>query len=90
MAEDLKVTPKKGKGILVAILFVITFGAIIYLAYDNHKLKTNLNYYISVQDEFHDNLYARISNGYDGSHELSISDIYYRKYFSEEEESVED
>ena len=33
-------------------------------------------------NEFHKNLYARIGTSYaDGSHILSISDIYYKKYF---------
>lgn len=33
-------------------------------------------------DEFHNNLYARVnSNNSNGSHDLSISDIYYKKHF---------
>lgn len=33
-------------------------------------------------NEFNENLYAQVEGSYkDGAHTLSISDIYYRKYF---------
>ncbi|MCR5699112.1 MAG: hypothetical protein K6G52_05650 [Treponemataceae bacterium] len=42
------------------------------------------------QNEFHENLYAQVEGSYrDGAHTLSISDIYYRKYFDTKKDNKE-
>ena len=68
------------------ILFWIAFIAIGILAYNNYTLKQELHYYMEKSDEFHSNLYAQtLSTSPSGAHTLSISDVYYRKYFKSED-----
>ncbi len=50
--------------------------------YEMNYCKAQVEEITDYTDEFHRNLYARISSTYtDGSHILSISDIYYKKHF---------
>ncbi len=75
----------------VAIIFAI---ALAYLLYANFSLKMKvenlqekLDWYAEQSDEFHNSLYARtLGSVNDGAHELSVSDVYYRKYFASEKD----
>ena len=67
----------------------LDFVAIFFLVYKNYLLKQEVDvcnkqiqYLSEYIDEFHKNLYAQVDGSYrDGAHSLSISDVYYRKYF---------
>ncbi len=64
----------------------IAFFAIGYLTYKNYILSEKLDYYIEYTKEFHENLYASQTGSLtQGTHSLSISDIYYQKYFNTNE-----
>ena len=60
------------------------------LCYKNYELNQKLEfcnsqieYYSELNEEFHKNLYASQTGSYSqGTHSLSISDIYYQKYFN--------
>lgn len=86
MAEE---NSKEIKTSGIKIFLVLAFVAIGFLCYKNYELNIKLNncneklqYYVEQNDEFHKNLYAQVEGSYrDGAHALSISDIYYRKYF---------
>ena len=57
-----------------------------FLAYKNYELTQKLEYYVEYTNEFHNNLYAQVDGSLrDGAHTLSISDVYYRKYFKSED-----
>ena len=70
----------------IKIFLFLAFLAIGYLAYKNYELTQKLEYYVEYTNEFHNNLYAQV-DGFlrDGAHTLSISDVYYRKYFKSED-----
>jgi len=70
------------KSIGTTIFLVIAFLLIGYLFFENYSLKQKVEYYANLSDEFHKNIYARVDGtGSDGSHMLSISDVYYKRYF---------
>lgn len=70
----------------IKIFLVLAFVAIGVLSYQNCELNQKLEYYAEMSDEFHKKLYAQVEGSYkNGAHTLSISDIYYRKYFKSED-----
>ena len=77
----------------IKIFLVLAFVAIAFLCYKNYELNqklefvnSQLEYYSEVSNEFHKNLYASQSGSYSqGTHTLSISDVYYQKYFNSSE-----
>ena len=91
MEETEKVIIREKTKSLVGIkIFVfLAFIGLGISGFVNYYLYTqlqSLNYQIErvseYTDEFHKNLYARVNSTYsDGSHILSISDVYYRKHF---------
>lgn len=73
---------KKEKHTAMKFFIVIAFVLIGYLLICNYNLKQKVDYYSEQMNEFNENLYAQVEGSYkDGAHTLSISDIYYRKYF---------
>ena len=74
----------------IKIFLVLAFVAIGFLCYKNYELNQKLEfcnsqieYYSELNEEFHKNLYASQTGSYSqGTHSLSISDIYYQKYFN--------
>ena len=63
---------------MLSIALVLIF--ILFL--DNLSLRVQVHDIAETQNEFHQNLYAQVEGSYrDGAHALSVSDIYYRKYF---------
>ena len=78
----------------IKIFLVLAFVAIGFLCYKNYELnlklelcKSEIEYYSEISDEFHKNLYATKTGSYSqGTHTLSISDVYYEKYFKNEKE----
>lgn len=78
MADEIK----KEKHTVMKFFIAIAFVAIGYLLICNYDLKCKLEFYSEQMNEFHENLYAQVEGSYrDGAHTLSISDVYYRKYF---------
>lgn len=78
MADEIK----KEKHTAMKFFIAIAFVAIGYLLICNYDLKQKLEFYSEQMNEFHENLYAQVEGSYrDGAHTLSISDVYYRKYF---------
>lgn len=70
---------------------VIAFVMIGYLLICNYDLRMKVEYYSEQMNEFHSNLYAQVDGSYkDGAHALSISDIYYRKYFKSSSDDKKD
>lgn len=88
MSEDNGAENKKTKkGIGTSVLLTIAFILIGYLLFENYSLKQRMEYYANISDEFHQNIYARVdATGSDGSHMLSISDVYYKRYFDNKKE----
>lgn len=77
---------KYNKSLKTRIAFIIAFILIGYLLLENYSLKERLDYYVEKTDEFHSNIYARVdSNPKDGSHDLAVSDVYYKRYFKSSE-----
>ena len=72
------------------IFLVLAFVAIAFLCYKNYELNkkiefcnSQIEYYSEINNEFHKNLYATKTGSHSqGTHALSISDVYYQKYFS--------
>ena len=85
MADEIK----KEKHTAMKFFIAIAFVAIGYLLICNYNLKqklelcsAQLEFYSDQMSEFHKNLYAQVEGSYrDGAHKLSISDVYYRKYY---------
>lgn len=87
MSENNNVEIKQPKKSIGTIIFlVIAFMLIGYLLIENYSLKKKMEYYANISDEFNQNIYARVdATGSDGSHVLSISDVYYKRYFENKE-----
>jgi hypothetical protein len=74
----------------IKFFLVLAFVAIVFLCYKNYELNQKLEfcnkqleYYSELSEEFHKNLYASQTGSYSqGTHTLSISDVYYQKYFN--------
>ena len=87
MSEGNVVEYKQQNNVGTNIFLVIAFILIGYLFYENYSLKQKMEYYANISDEFHQNIYARVdATGSDGSHVLSISDVYYKRYFDNKED----
>lgn len=70
-----------------AIMLVYVLYANFTLNLKVKDLQEKLDWYAEQSDEFHTNLYAgTLGSVNDGAHELYVSDIYYRKYFSSEKD----
>jgi len=83
---ELEEEKKVNKSIKTRIAFIIVFILIGYLFLENYSLKERLDYYADRSNEFHENLYAQTEGSYkDGAHIISISDVYYRRYFKSSE-----
>lgn len=73
----------------IKIFLFLAFVAIAILCYNTFVLyqkleicNAQLEYYAEQSIEFHENLYASQTGSYSqGTHTLSISDVYYNKYF---------
>lgn len=87
MADEIK----KEKHTVMKFFIAIAFVMIGYLLMCNYNLKQKLEFYSEQMNEFHENLYVQVEGSYmDGAHTLSISDVYYRKYFkSSSDEKIE-
>ena len=74
----------------IKIFLVLAFVAIAFLCYKNFELNqkieicnSQIEYYSELSEEFHKNLYASQTGSLSqGTHALSISDVYYQKYFN--------
>ncbi len=87
MADEIK----NEKHTVMKFFIVIAFVAIGYLLICNYNLKQKLEDYSVQMNEFHENLYAQVEGSYrDGAHTLSISDVYYRKYFKSSSDEKND
>ncbi|MCR5494532.1 MAG: hypothetical protein K6F15_02755 [Treponema sp.] len=86
--EDIKRDKKTSIGTKIG--FIIAFFLIGLLILENMNLKERIDYYVEKNDEFQSNLYASTEGSYrQGAHTLSISDVYYEKYFKNTNEKKE-
>ena len=78
---------KKKHNVAIKVLLSIALVLIFILFLDNLSLRVQVHDIAETQNEFHQNLYAQVEGSYrDGAHALSVSDIYYRKYFKSKDD----